>query len=199
MSEFEAGFIHISELRKTRLLLLSHFIEAKIKSRTPANLNFICTHNSRRSHIAQVWAQAAALHYELNNIHCFSGGTEATAVNPRAVTALTKVGFQIVATNSTANPRYEAHYANHAPPLILFSKVYSDAFNPTQFAAIMTCAQADESCPVVAGAEKRISLPYNDPKDFDGTPQEEEKYTERVLEIGREICFAFSKVNTRSR
>jgi arsenate reductase (thioredoxin) len=44
----------------------------------------------------------------------------------------------------------------------------------------------------VVGAEKRISLPFDDPKDFDGTNQEAIKYHERVLEIGREICFAFS-------
>jgi arsenate reductase (thioredoxin) len=46
----------------------------------------------------------------------------------------------------------------------------------------------------VVGAEKRISLPFDDPKDFDVTNQEAIKYHERVLEIVREICFAFSLV-----
>jgi arsenate reductase (thioredoxin) len=79
--------------------------------------------------------------------------------------------------------------------LIAYSKVYSDPFNPSVgYAAVMTCSHADENCPLVIGAETRISLPFNDPKDFDGTPQEIEKYHERVLEIGREICFAFSQV-----
>jgi arsenate reductase len=59
----------------------------------------------------------------------------------------------------------------------------------------MTCTHADENCPLVAGADVRISLPYDDPKAFDNTPLEAAKYTERVHEIGREILYAFSLVN----
>ena len=58
----------------------------------------------------------------------------------------------------------------------------------------MTCAHADGQCPVVAGAAKRISLNYDDPKAFDDTVLEKVKYRERVMEIGRELLYAFSHV-----
>jgi arsenate reductase (thioredoxin) len=193
--QFESQFSAIPENRTLILKQLADFIRAKQQSNEPIDLNFICTHNSRRSHIAQVWAQAAAANYGIENVRCYSGGTEATAFNPRAVKAMSGVGFSIAKTTDTENPRYEVSFSETENPLIAFSKKYDDASNPAQgFAAIMTCSHADENCPLVIGAAARISLPYNDPKDFDGTPQESEKYTERVLEIGREITFAFSLV-----
>lgn len=130
----------------------------------------------------------------MNNVHCYSGGTEATAFNPRAVKAMSDVGFNIIKIDESENPHYQVYFSETRKPLIAFSKVYNDPFNPSGgYAAIMTCSHADENCPLVIGAETRISLPFNDPKDFDGTPQEAEKYHERVLEIGREICYAFSQ------
>jgi arsenate reductase (thioredoxin) len=193
IKNFQAGYALIPDTRKEILNQLSTFVIEKQNAGQPALLNFICTHNSRRSHISQLWAQAAACYYSKKNVHCFSGGTEATAFNPRAVKAMADIGFKIITTDSSSNPKYEVRFADAAQPVLAFSKVYNDSFNPTQnFAAIMTCSHADENCPVVIGAEKRISLPFDDPKDFDGTNQEAIKYHERVLEIGREICFAFS-------
>jgi arsenate reductase len=159
-------------------------------------LNFICTHNSRRSHISQIWAQTAAHVYGIKNVGTYSGGTEATAFNPRAVTAMKQAGFEInTKQNDGQNPVYEVKFSNDAAPLTIFSKKYDDPFNPNKdFAAIMTCSHADENCPVVTGATTRIALTYNDPKDFDGTPLEATKYAERVREIGREILYAFSNV-----
>jgi arsenate reductase len=196
IEQFEKDYVLIPESRKQILEQLSAFVVTKQKAGQPAELNFICTHNSRRSHISQIWAQAAATYYGAENVRCYSGGTEATAFNPRAVRAMSEVGFRIIKEHETENPRYEVHFAESQKPLIAFSKVYSDPFNPSMgFAAIMTCSHADENCPLVIGAETRISLPFNDPKDFDGTAQEAMKYHERVLEIGREICYAFSQVN----
>jgi arsenate reductase (thioredoxin) len=195
IEQFEMGYSLIPENRKQILKQLAAFVEKKQKAGEKAELNFICTHNSRRSHISQIWAQAAAVYYGVNNVHCYSGGTEATAFNPRAVKAMGDVGFKIININESQNQRYEVYFSETQKPLIAFSKVYSDPFNPSSgYAAIMTCSHADENCPLVIGAETRISLPFNDPKDFDGTPQEAEKYHERVLEIGREICYAFSQV-----
>ncbi len=192
---FETKYDQIPNDRKEILKQLAGFVTKKQIASQPVLFNFICTHNSRRSHIAQLWAQAAATYYNVKNVQCFSGGTEATAFNPRAVKAMHDIGFEILKTSESENPRYEVRFSDTENPLIVFSKVYSDSFNPAKgFAAIMTCSHADENCPLVMGAETRISLPFNDPKDFDGTTQEKEKYRERVLEIGREICFGFSLI-----
>jgi arsenate reductase len=181
--------------RKVLLAELTQFIQKQVSIGQPVYLNFICTHNSRRSHIAQLWAQAAAHYYQVPHVACFSGGTEATAFNPRAVKAMEVVGFSIEVVKPGDNPVYAARFADDVEPVQAFSKKYDDPFNPTKnFAAIMTCSHADENCPLVIGAAARVALTYNDPKDFDGTAQEEATYTERVHEIGREILYAFSKV-----
>lgn len=188
-------FSQIPKDRKPIIKELTDYVSQKPKGHQKIKLNFICTHNSRRSHISQVWAQTAAHYFGIGNIETYSGGTEATALNSRAVTALKDAGFDISVKKGGTNPVYEVRYASDAPGLTLFSKTYDDAFNPkSDFAAIMTCSHADENCPLVIGATKRIALTYNDPKDFDGTPQEAEKYRERVEEIGREILYAFSQV-----
>jgi arsenate reductase len=177
--------------RKQILKGISDFID----SHKVANIIFICTHNSRRSHIARVWAQMAASYFNISNVYAYSGGTEATAFNPRAVGALRKIGFRIEEKVGGSNPRYNVRYSDQHPGFEVFSKKYSDLENPQEnFAAIMTCTHADENCPVVTGASTRISLPYDDPKDFDGTSLETIKYEERSLEIGREILYAFSQI-----
>jgi arsenate reductase len=188
-------FRQIPEERKAIIQQLTEFVAKKSNEGEKILLNFICTHNSRRSHISQVWAQTAAYYYAVKNVETFSGGTEATAFNLRAVAAMKEAGFEIATTKDGANPVYEVKYASEATPLTIFSKRYDDSFNPKKdFAAVMTCSHADENCPVVIGASTRIALTYNDPKDFDGTPQEAAKYAERVREIGREILYAFSQV-----
>lgn len=191
IDQLKSEFHQIPTQRKEILQQLSQYIQNKIKDKQKVYLNFICTHNSRRSHIAQLWAQVASHYYGQAGIACFSGGTEATAFNYRAVKAMSDVGFKINKIKDGENPTYEVHYTPDAPPISAFSKKYDDPFNPDKdFAAVMTCSQADENCPFVLGASARISLNYDDPKNFDGTPQEVEKYTERVLQIGREILYA---------
>jgi arsenate reductase (thioredoxin) len=195
VNKLAGEFTDIPPARKPIIKELTDFISQRKNANQPINLNFICTHNSRRSHIAQLWAQAAANYYNIKDVKCFSGGTEATAFNPRAVKAMKDAGFEIQVLKDGTNPVYRAKFSEHAPALTVFSKTYDDDFNPSKdFAAVMTCSHADENCPMVTGAIKRIALNYNDPKDFDGTPLEPAKYAERVNEIGREILFAFSQV-----
>lgn len=187
-------FDQITDERKSAIAHLKIFIKENKDAGNKILLNFICTHNSRRSHISQIWAQTAAHYYGINNVETFSGGTEATAFNPRAVSAMKKAGFDISASKDGENPVYKVKFSNDAPALAVFSKRFDDDFNPkTGFAAVMTCSHADENCPFIPGA-KRIALTFDDPKEFDGTPMEAAKYSERVHDIGREILYAFSQV-----
>lgn len=195
INQFQKEFEEIPADRKQILKQLTSFIGKKKKAGASITLNFICTHNSRRSHLAQLWAQAAAHYNSIDNVACFSGGTEATAFNPRAVKAMQAAGFNITQTKPGNNPIYEVKFAEDTAPVIAFSKTYDDPFNHNKdFAAIMTCSHADENCPLVIGASARIALTYDDPKEFDGTPKEEAMYAERVHQIGREIFYAFSQV-----
>lgn len=184
----------ISKERQLVLQPLADFIQTKISNQEEIRLNFICTHNSRRSHLAQIWAQTMAAYFQIQNVFCYSGGTEATALFPMIVETLQGSGFQIKAISENKNPIYSIKYTNNEHPIIGFSKKLEHDFNPkSDFAAIMTCSQADEGCPFVAGAEQRIPITFEDPKVFDNTAQQAEKYKERSLQIATELFFIFSQ------
>lgn len=172
----------------------AEFVAAKLHNGETANLTFICTHNSRRSQLAQVWAKVAADYYGLEHVESYSGGTEVTACNLRSVQALRRAGLQVVSANLESNPRYLLQYANNREPLELFSKLYDSKDNPqTGYAAMMCCADADERCPVVRGAEVSVPLHYLDPKVADDTPEESAAYDERNRQIGGEMFYMMAK------
>lgn len=189
-------FSTIGTARKAVLQPLADYIQDKAATGEAIRLNLICTHNSRRSHLSQVWAQAAAAHYGIPNVFCFSGGTEATAMFPMIATTLEASGFRVQQLSTGENPVYAIKYSENEHPVIGFSKTYDDAFNPESgFAAIMTCSQADDGCPFISGAEKRIPITFDDPKAFDNTPLQAEKYEERSLQIALEMFYVFSQIN----
>ncbi len=182
--------------RKVVLQPLVDYIQEKTNASEEIRINFICTHNSRRSHLSQVWAQTMANYYGIKNVFCYSGGTEATALFPMVAETLKNQGFQIQKLSETTNPVYAIKYADNEHPVIGFSKSYEDSFNPSaQFAAVMTCSQADGGCPFIAGAEKRVPITFEDPKAFDNTPQQAEKYAERSIQIATELFYIFSQIN----
>lgn len=179
--------------RKSDLQMLIDYVQSKKDSNQEILLNFICTHNSRRSQFSQIWAYVAASYYNIN-IGSYSGGVEVTAFNERAVASLERFGFKISSEGIT-NPIYNVSFDSETKPLKMFSKLYDDDSNPKEnFAAVMTCAHADENCPFVAGCDKRIPVRYNDPKEFDDTPLEKSMYDYRSYEIANEMFYVFSKI-----
>lgn len=188
-------FNSISKERKALLGKISFYIISKIKEGKPINLVYICTHNSRRSHFGQIWAQVAANYYQLENVNTFSGGTESTAFNVNAINAIKRVGFDIKKMDSSDNSIYQISFDDNKKPIICFSKVYDDSQNPkSEFAAIMTCSDAEENCPFIPGAELRIGTTYDDPKAFDNTPLQDEKYDERCKQIALETLYVFANI-----
>lgn len=183
----------ITDDRKAVLQLLIDYIQAHVDARTSVLLHFICTHNSRRSQLSQIWAQTAAYYYGIP-AHCYSGGVEVTAFNERAVAAVERAGF-VVLRHPNVNPCYMVGFATDALPCIAYSKLYDDPANPqAAFAAVMTCSDADENCPFIPGAQARLPVRYDDPKAFDDTPLEADKYTERLRQIGAELFYVFSRI-----
>ena len=188
----------ISESRKVELLKLAHYIQSKRNVGQTANLTFICTHNSRRSHLAQIWAQVAAAHFGVDGIQSFSGGTEATAMNHRIVACLARTGFDVQKQDKSENPRYEVRFSADQKAITCFSKVYDSEPNPSSnFCAVMVCSDADEKCPLVSGKCTRLAITYIDPKIADETPQEDAAYDERCEQIAREMLYVFSQVTQK--
>lgn len=194
VTEVQAEAEMIPAERRAELEHLSGFFREQASAGETAKLVFICTHNSRRSHLAQIWAQTAAHVSGVSGVETYSGGTEATAFNPRAVAALERAGFRIEAQAEDDNPRYLVRFSDGTEPMECFSKVYDQPPNPSEdFCAVMTCSAADEGCPVVFGAFERIAIRYDDPKEYDGSVFEQKKYDERCRQIAREMLFALSR------
>jgi arsenate reductase (thioredoxin) len=189
----------VSAERKEVLAQIADRMATELKAGKPARLTFICTHNSRRSHMSQIWAQTAACHYGLANVDAFSGGTEATACNCRTITAMRRAGFDITDATSGENPIYLVRYATDRPPIRAYSKLYNTDSNPKRdFIALMTCSSADKTCPVVQGSIARFAIHYADPRLCDDTPTESAAYNERCREIAREMFYIMSEVRRRS-
>jgi len=185
--------------RKVLLLKISDYIQRKIDAGMPVQLMYVCTHNSRRSHFGQIWAAVAANYYNISNTQTFSAGTEATAFHPNAIAALRENGFAVVQENENKNPIYSVKFGSPKDYVTCFSKTVNDPSNPqSEFAAIMTCSDADENCPFIPGVELRIGTTYEDPKEFDGTAFQNEKYIERSFEIARECLYVFSKLKVEN-
>lgn len=197
VTQITSEYDQIPAERQRELKKIALFVRSKVQAGEEPQLTFICTHNSRRSHLSQIWAQTAAAFYGVPGVKTFSGGTEATACNYRTVRALRRAGFSV--SNSTPgekNPQYLVQYSEEAAPLKAFSKVYHKDGNPTSnYIAVMTCSHADKNCPIVEGSLMRVAIPFVDPKASDGTDQESSTYDERCRQIAREMFFMMSQVN----
>lgn len=187
---------HEVSLSRMRVLEpLVDFIQLRVSNNEKIDLVFICTHNSRRSHLAQIWAQVAASYFKIPNVYCYSGGTVVTALHPMISGVLIEQGFSVFNVSEGANPINVVKYGENDFPIIGFSKVYDNSFNPVNgFAAVMTCSQADSGCPFILGADMRIPITYEDPKVSDGCTNQREVYFDRSLEIAREMFYVFSQI-----
>lgn len=182
--------------RRAALDRIADFVKSRRAAGTPSSLTFICTGNSRRSHLGQLWAAVAAAHFGVDGVATYSGGTEPSALNPRTIAALERAGFVVEPPTSPGdNPHYRIRFGADHAPIDAFSKRYDDPVNPTaDFVAVMTCDEADQDCPFVKGAGLRVSLPYEDPKVADGTPEEAARYDARSRQIATEMLYLLSKV-----
>lgn len=188
-------FETIPEGRKILLAKISHFVQEKKNTGKAIQLVYVCTHNSRRSHFGQIWAKVAAHYYQIADVHTYSGGTEATAFHPNAIKALESIGFEVITDANGANANYTVRFGLEESTSC-FSKVYDDDANPhSNFAAIMTCSDAEENCPFIPGVELRVGTTYDDPKAFDGTIQQDQKYLERLNQIALECLYVFSRIH----
>lgn len=185
----------IDENRKQLLKSIAVYIAEQVTANKKVNLNYICTHNSRRSQLAQVWSSYATNYYKFSDINSFSGGTAAKAFYRNTVKTLQEVGFTFqIIEFSHQNPVYAINYKNGINPIVGFSKLYDDEYNKKPFIAITTCSNAAENCPFITDAIERFHLPFNDPKTFDNTLYQSEKYLEINQQIAGEIHFIFKNI-----
>ena len=189
----ELKISNIADNRLHNINKIIQYIQKAKDKNDEINLNFICTHNSRRSQFAQIWASVLAYKYKID-ISCYSGGVEITELNKNIAHCLESIGFNIN-SKGKSNPKYNISYSKQQNPIIAFSKLYNDSYNPnSNFAAIMTCNDADSNCPIIQGAIQRISFTFDDPKMYDNTNKETIMYNKCSKEIARELLYIFSKI-----
>ena len=187
--------LKIDANRAQLLKSIALFVVNELEFNRKVNLNYICTHNSRRSQLAQVWSSYAANYFKLSEVKSFSGGTEATSFFRNTVKTLQDVGFTFqIVEFSQQNPVYAINYKNGINPIVGFSKLYDDAHNQKPFIAITTCSNADDNCPFIHDSIQRFHLPFNDPKAFDNTSIQSEKYLEANKQIAGEIHYIFKTI-----
>lgn len=186
----------IPNQRKTELDQLAELIVSEYDEYGEVDIVIICTQNSRRSQLGQLWIKSLAQNYNLDFLKAYSGGTEITSFNPKMVKALSAYGFSIEKLNDIENPGYLITQSEDDQSTdMMFSKLYDDEFNPEyDFIALIVCSDADEACPIIEDCSHRVVLPYSDPKSFDGTPEEEKEYIKTIEEIGREMIYLVKKV-----
>lgn len=186
---------NIAPTRRQELQYFAKIIVQNILKDAAAHILFICTHNSRRSHLCQIWSTVAADYYKIHDkVKAFSGGTEVTALNPRIIKTLQGIGFKIESEKGE-NPVHLIFFDDMKSPIEGFSKLFTAPPNPEKdFIAIMNCTEAEEACPLVLGASARIFLPYSDPKISDDTPSEADTYYARTAQIAAEMFCIFADV-----
>lgn len=190
--------VPVSKERHELLFTIANKITEEYEDREKINLNFICTHNSRRSQMAQVWSFFATEYFALKNIFTFSGGTEATAFHRNTVKTLQKVGFEFnVVDFSHQNPHYSISFKGSKKALLGFSKTFDDDMNEYPYIAITTCDSADKNCPFIPDAIHRFHLPYTDPKVSDETPAKDKKYLEINQQIAAETYIIFEEIKNQ--
>ena len=191
--ELSKNFNLISEDRKKNLVRLAEFIQSEKNENRIAKLIYICIHNSRRSHFGQVAGLTAASFFN-HKVETFSGGTIATKFNQNAINALNHFGYGVSQRTNTENPTIIITHGENIQS-IHFSKAFDDAMNPSQnFAAIMTCSEAEENCPFIPNAKVKIATPYLDPSSSDGTGNESKVYSDKFKEILLDNLFVFSLI-----
>ena len=201
------SFDMIDEPHKLAGEKLASWLIENYRPGKPLHVVVICTGNSRRSIIGSTLGNIAAAYYGCPEIHFHSGGTAPTAFNPRTIATLQAIGVQIEPTGEeakrggpeTANPTYRVRWgSSESDQRHEVSKLYSDPANPQSgFAALMVCGEADAGCPFVKGAALRVSMPYLDPKVFDGGAYESAKYAERRDDMGRLMLSVLMQVRNR--
>lgn len=191
---------HLSPARLRALRSCGRALARAVQGSGSAVALAVCTHNSRRSQLAQVYLALALAEAGVADVRVDSAGTEVTAVASGIVGVLRERGFDVDGDYTVGNPRLAVR--GHGLALELWSKTLDEALTATDGApviAIMVCAAADDHCPYVPGAVYRARLPFDDPKRADHTPEAPAAYREaaeaieaEMRVVAREAARAFS-------
>ncbi len=193
-------FVNVPDSTQRKLREAGTYIVDRLNSGRETSISFVCEHNSRKSHLGHIWTQMATVYYGIDNVKCFSGGTNPTYVNQRIIKALENTGFQVSEKGMAGNgPKYHLDFGKPSHGFEIFSKRYDHPMNPdTNYLAISLCLNPEECCPIAYGADRQLTIPYEDLQPYDNTPLEEAKYDEQCRQVARDMFYMMDFVKNRT-
>ena len=196
----EDEFNNVPDSTQEQLKVAGTYIINRLNNGQIASISFVCEHNSRKSHLGQIWTTLATQYYQLDHVKCYSGGTTPTYVNQRIINALGNTGIQISEKGIAGHgPKYLLDYGKSSRGFEIFSKRFDHPMNPdTNYLAISLCLNPDECCPISYGADKQLSIPYEDLQPFGNTPLESAKYDEQCRMVARDMFYMMDFVKTNT-
>lgn len=188
-------FRYIPEERRYRLNEIANYVRTQKEKNQAASLLFISTDQTAIGHMAQVWAETAAFYYGLKHVRTYSGGLTPKAVSEDMIAALERTGFIVYKTDLSGGAVYKIKYSYNLKPIIIFPKKVGHVKNPYEdFMAIFVEPNADANLPEADGSSRRLSIYYEDPEGYKGTPEEEKIYDERCRQMALEMFYVFSQL-----
>jgi hypothetical protein len=193
-------FINVPDSTEEKLKEAGTYIINRLNNGQVTSISFVCEHNSRKSHLGQIWTLMATQYYQLDNVKCYSGGTTPTYVNLRIIKALENTGFKISEKGIAGKgPLYYLDYGKSSRGFEIFSKRYDHPMNPdTNYLAISLCYNPEECCPISFGADKQLTIPYEDLQTYDNTSLESAKYDEQCRSVARDMFYMMDFVKTNT-
>ncbi len=113
----------------------------------------------------------------------YSAGSKKTDVNQNVMSCLSDIGIKVKDNKILFEDLI----------ISLYSKTL-DEISAKKFIAIMTCSDAEKSCPSDPRSIKNIKMIYGDPKIFDNTNREREEYSKTSKLIAKEINYIIKKL-----
>ena len=168
----------LRDYQKSRVKKISQELSGVINSCN--KIVFMCTHNSRRSQLSEVWANILSNRLNLK-LSFFSAGTEKTKVYKEVIETLCRVGVDI---NKEGKLNLTSNTIN------IYSKTL-DEIKEDKFIGIMNCSDAEKHCPLDPRSKKNIKLFYDDPKKYDRTTKESDEYDRTCRLIASELNAIF--------
>jgi len=168
----------LEDYQEKRVKKISQELKSSIN--TYKKIVFICTHNSRRSQLCEVWGSILSKRFNLD-LFFYSAGTKKTEVYTEVIKSLQRAGLEI---------DMEGKIKLMHNQIELHSKTL-DEIKEDEFIAMMTCSDAEKNCPVDQRSKKNIILFYDDPKKYDRTIHESNEYDKTCRLIASELNAIF--------
>jgi len=195
VKELYREFRDIPEERRFRLNEIVDYVQNQRMLNKNPQLLFISSNQASIGQMIQIWAETAAYYYGLTGIKTYSGGMNPQGISTSTIVSLERAGFIVYRSNIEGVDLYKVKYSYNLRPIQIFPKKIDYRINPrADYMAIMVERSADINISRVRGTHDRLSLPYNDPLQYEDSAMEDGAYDHLCRQIALEMFYVFSQL-----